>query len=683
MIVEATREGALAREEAPAGFLGDRSPLELPFVSSSITEYAIKEFAVPGGDGSEFASALTLNPSVRDSISMFSEMYIRGFRFTGYDIGINGLGSMFGPLYIPTYAFETIDILSGPSIAYMGTTFVFAGTGGHINYRTKVARPEPQMDVNLHFFGRSGFTEQIDFGRRFGASNEWGIRATVEHTSGETAIKGSENKRLNIMVNLDRKTDTMRTNLAIGHFRYGNTGNYGGRGFFLDDAVTRLPSAPKTSDGFGPDWNETDQEMTLVTLNHEQTVREWFVPFVDFGYSIEESKPSILTSRLYLMNNAGDYRGRVRDEKLKRETMTVQGGVRGTIDLGSMENSYLAAVGYTYHERGESGTWPWTDFTPYGNIFSGARPDYNVPANKSNDLRKGYSRASTGFTLMDTMSFFNRKLSLFAGVHWHDNVVKNYNRSGQVTQEVKSDNLNPTFGIVYSPLGYLSFFASHTESFSAGTRASGNYVNVGEVLKPAKTKQNEIGVKYQWEQLVLTLSAFDITQGANRSVDVGNGDRLLKTDGERRNKGLEFSFSGNMLEERLNLIGGFMYLDARQEKTDLGLYDGMRTNGVANFSATLGATYRITDSISAMGRIYHMGSASLMDERFKTKAYTTLDLGLSYTHEIKDVPVTVSLRCFNVFDKAYWKPYQHPDTGSNAVILGNPRTFQLSLGARF
>ncbi|MDR3153622.1 MAG: TonB-dependent receptor [Deltaproteobacteria bacterium] len=681
MIVESTKEGALTRDTAPAGFLGDRSPMELPFVSSSITEYAIREFSAPGGDTSETASVLTLNPSIRDSVSMFSEMYIRGFRFTGYDIGINGLGGMFGPLYVPSYAFESIDVLEGPSIAYMGTTTVYAGTGGHVNYRTKVARPEPQFDLTLSFFGRSGLTEQVDFGRRFGANKEWGIRATVERTSGETAIRNAKNDRLNIMVNIDRKTADMRTNLAIGHFRYGNTGNYGGRNFFLNDAVTRLPAAPKTSDAFGPDWNETNQRLTLVTLNHEQRIRDWLVPFLDFGYSREESDPRILTSRITLMNNAGDYFARVRDERLKRETMTVQGGVRGTVRFGSAENSYLAAYGYTYHERGESGTWPYTDFAPYGNIFTGARPDYSIPANVSTYLRKTYSRASTGFTLMDTLSLFNKKLSLFGGFHWHDNIVKNYNASGAVTQEVKSSNISPTFGIVWRPLENLTFYASHTESFSAGTRVSANYVNVGEVLAPAKTKQNEIGAKYQWEQLLFTLALFDIRQSATRSHDVPGG-RRLQADGELRNRGAELAVSGSLFD-RLDVIGGVMYIDARQEKTERGLYDGLRTNGVANWSGTLAATYRITDGLKAMGRLYYMGSASLMNERFRTPAFATLDLGLSYTHEIRDVPVTLAVKCFNVLDNAYWKPYQHPDTGTNAIVLGNPRTFQVSLGVKF
>ncbi|MDR1042050.1 MAG: hypothetical protein LBR80_18150 [Deltaproteobacteria bacterium] len=420
LIVESAREGALTRESAPAGILGDRSPLELPFVSSSITEYAIREFAVPGGDSTEFASVLSLNPSIRDGVSIFTEMYIRGFRITGYDIGVNGLASMFGPLYVPSFAFESIDVLSGPSIAYMGTTSAFAGTGGHVNYSTKVARPEPQTDVYVHYFGRSGFTEQIDFGRRFGEGNEWGLRATAENTSGETQIIDSENRRLNIMVNLDRKTDMMRTNVAIGHFRYADTGNYGGRNFFIDERyedVTVLPEVPRTNDGFGPDWNETRQDLTLVTANHEQTITKWLIPFMDFGYSVEKSLPRITTTRLELRSNDGDYSGRTRDEKLKRETMTVQGGVRGTFDLGVMENSYLVAAGYTRHERDESGTAPYTQYYPLGNIYSGVRPDYSAPDNVSNDMRKGYTTGSTGFTLMDTMSFWKevigiRRLSL-------------------------------------------------------------------------------------------------------------------------------------------------------------------------------------------------------------------------------------------------------------------------------
>jgi iron complex outermembrane receptor protein len=246
---------------------------------------------------------------------------------------------------------------------------------------------------------------------------------------------------------------------------------------------------------------------------------------------------------------------------------------------------------------------------------------------------------------------------------------------------VKSRSISPTYGVVYRPFENFAIFAGHTESFAAGTRVPTYYVNGGEVLSPAKTKQNEIGIKYMWEQLLFTLSAFDISQTSTRAVDEGGNERL-RTDGELRNKGVEFSLSGNV-DERLNLIGGFMYIDARQEKTEYGILDGLKTNGVANLSATLAATYKINDKLTAMARLYHLGSASMVNERFKTKKYTTVDLGLSYMHEINDVPVTLTVKCFNVLDQAYWKPNQHPVTNYNTIILGNPRTFQISLGMRF
>lgn len=82
-------------------------------------------------------------------------------------------------------------------------------------------------------------------------------------------------------------------------------------------------------------------------------------------------------------------------------------------------------------------------------------------------------------------------------MHKHNASVDSYNKiTGRVTQTVGSDALCPTYGFVYQPDEHTSLYASHSENFDKGTIVASKYANAGEVLNPAKTKQNEIGFKY-------------------------------------------------------------------------------------------------------------------------------------------------------------------------------------------
>lgn len=85
-------------------------------------------------------------------------------------------------------------------------------------------------------------------------------------------------------------------------------------------------------------------------------------------------------------------------------------------------------------------------------------------------------------------------------------------------------------------------YASHSENFDKGSVVSGTYENSGEILDPAKTKQNEFGVKYENAGFVTSLGVFDITQSNNIVVhrDGYSKDFFLQ-DGEAKYKGIELS----------------------------------------------------------------------------------------------------------------------------------------------
>lgn len=208
------------------------------------------------------------------------------------------------------------------------------------------------------------------------------------------------------------------------------------------------------------------------------------------------------------------------------------------------------------------------------------------------------------------------------------------------------------------------------------TVVSNKYKNVGEILPAAKTKQNEIGVKYLNRDLLTSLSLFDIKKAGNIDVTEG-GDLYQRQDGEDEYEGIEVAFNGK-LAPKWNLMGGLMYLDAKHHKTTKTILENQRISGASRWNGVLTLEYEADDRYSFFGRVLHNGSAIIWNSettnQLDVPPYTTLDLGVKYKTTWNKIPVQFNLTCYNVLGKDYWIPKSGVDT----VILGNPRTLALS-----
>lgn len=120
------------------------------------------------------------------------------------------------------------------------------------------------------------------------------------------------------------------------------------------------------------------------------------------------------------------------------------------------------------------------------------------------------------------------------------------------------------------------------------------------------------------------------------------------------------------------MIGGFMYLDAKRNKTLGGTNDGKRPNGIPKWLFNAGFEYKANDNFSVLTRANYVGSSMIEDEKFKVPGYFRFDLGARYKAEWNGMPVTLQAMCYNVTDKKYWQPQ------GNNLYVGSPRTFMIS-----
>lgn len=672
--------GGYISQGARLGFLGETNILKTPFTQFSFTEKAIQDY----GDPSQPINSVAANiPSVKTSgCTMYNDFSIRGQNLNGYQMYLNEIPDMFKQANTPINFAERIEVTSGPNKGITGTA-ANESAGGVVNIVSKRANGD-YAKVTTLFSGHSSFGQLIDVSRRFGKNNEWGLRINAQNLNGETAIEDERLTNRDITLNIDHKTRNSYTNLFMGYF-YSKQKNgqrwfgFSGSDFQTASAVLRAPDTAKNLSFHGQEFEYDDW---AITLNHEQKFAKNWKMFLNAGYNRYDlfNNVNSKSSKYFVINKNGDFRALNWVQNFPITSYYGQIGVQGVEHTGPVKHTLVAAIDKswynTYRNLNTTDQANQQFFTPNGNLYTGVPfgPYTNYNADKVCWGTLGSTSRKWSWSLNDNIEY--KKLNILLGYFYNHSRTNTYNKTGGITQSVHSQAGSPTYGIVYSPTDKLSFYASHSESFNMETVVSNKYKNVGEILPAAKTKQNEIGVKYLNRDLLTSLSLFDIKKAGNIDVTEG-GDLYQRQDGEDEYEGIEVAFNGK-LAPKWNLMGGLMYLDAKHHKTTKTILENQRISGASRWNGVLTLEYEADDRYSFFGRVLHNGSAIIWNSettnQLDVPPYTTLDLGVKYKTTWNKIPVQFNLTCYNVLGKDYWIPKSGVDT----VILGNPRTLALS-----
>lgn len=672
--------GGYISQGARLGFLGETSILRTPFTQFSFTEKAIQDY----GDPSQPINSVAVNmPSVKTSgCTMYNDFSIRGQNLNGYQMYLNGIPDMFKQANTPINFAERLEVASGPNKGITGTA-ANESAGGLVNIVSKRANGN-YAKVTTIFSGHSSFGQLIDMSRRFGKNNEWGLRINAQNVNGETAIEDERLTNRDITLNFDHKTANSYTNLFMGYF-YSKQKNgqrwFGFRGpdFKTASAVLRAPDAAKNLSFHGQVFEYDDW---AITLNHEQKFAKNWKVFLNAGYNRYDlfNNVNSKSSKYFVINKNGDFQATNWVQNFPITSYYGQIGVQGVEHTGSVKHTLVAAIDKswynTYRNLDSTDQANQLFSTPNGNLYSGVPfgPYTNYHADKVRWGSLGSTSRKWSWSLNDNIEY--KKLNILLGYFYNHSRTNTYNKTGAITKAAHSQAGSPTYGIVYSPTDQLSFYASHSESFNMETVVSNKYKNVGEILPAAKTKQNEIGVKYLNRDLLTSLSLFDIKKAGN--IEVTEGANLYQRQaGEDEYKDVEVAFNGK-LAPKWNLMGGMMYLDAKHHKTTKPILENQRISGASRWNGILALEYEADDRYTLFGRILYNGAAIIWDaditNQLDVSPYTTLDVGVKYKTTWNKIPVQFNLTCYNVLGKDYWIPKSGVDT----VILGNPRTLTLS-----
>ena len=670
VVVEGSRDvlpGGMAKEVTPVGIVGTQNIMSAPMTVTNLSNKTLTTFASPN---TGLSDALSLDPSVRaDRGGTYTDISIRGIYQSGHSYYVNGIPGLLCQENIPYYWADSVSVISGPNLGVNATAFSDAAAGV-VNITSKAATSEGNSDLKITYRGGSSMQEAIDVGRRFGEKDQYGVRITASNISGDTAIDGENLSQQAFSINLDQKSDKSKSNLLIA---YDHTEHKGGPGAFsFNSAVTSLPSAPDSSKVYKPDWSYNEYDNWIAALNHEQKLGEHISAYLNAGYHREDWY-GYIDGNPTILNNNGDFKLSMTNYPLALTKKYMGVGIKGDFKIGEVKNEYLIGADKTWYNYALSknmnfgneikdgkhtGNWIGT-----GNIYqhnwwpSVDRPSYDAAHSQDAQM--------TGWHLVDTLKALDDKLLVTLGLHGHKAAKTPV---GAAKQE--SDAICPTFAASYKVSDAVTVYADHTESFGMGNMVSNSssrqYQNAGEILDPAKTKQNEIGVKVKTGNFLNTFSAFQITQANTVDREEQPGKWYKRLDGEQKNKGFEWAFTGK-LADKWDLIGGAMYLDSKDNK-------GNAVNGAAKWSGTVGGIYHPTDELSFIGRMTYLGSSTINDGALDVPSYAKFDLGASYKTKLNNTPVTFDLMCYNLTGKDYWSAR----SGSSSLNLGAPRTLVLS-----
>lgn len=662
------------------GIYGNTDYMEVPANINSYTDKTIKQSYIPGRT---LENTVSNNPSIMmggASTNNNVELQIRGIRFNTHDQLMDGIPGMMAMGIIPLNWVERIDTVAGPNVVVSGTG-INQSVSGFINYVPKIAKDKPNLDISETYSSHRLFTHAIDWGKRFGDENRWGVRINAEEYNGHTSFDNEKLKGKDFYIHVDQKTSSSKTSFVYGFDSVENHGmpevlnvstNWG-------KTVTGLPSAKNVVENFMPSWSDLSHQRHVYTISHDQKLNDHVSFYLRGGYE-KLTWPGYWDAKPVLLNDKGDYNfgkygfGVDQDSRWSRRALT--GGFLFDFNTGSV--NHKVNFGYEYL----SNAWYYLNYShatqrskPEGNIYTGQWALNNgAPKNLGGIWYLSSRVIDRSYVVSDTISALDDRLKFIIGARRQTIETKGFSSSGAMTKHYNRTKTSPMYSVLYKTSPISSIYASYSEGLSTTAPISGTE-NEHDVFAPVETKQYEFGAKWDFKNWGTTLSYFHIKQPG---VVVKNSDNYSVLDGENRNQGIEWNISGKVLP-RLTLTGGIMYLDAKYKNTVTGVNDGKRVHGTPRFNATMALDWDTpVEGLEVNLRARYFGhSYADTANQVKVPSWTRFDLGASYDTNVYSLPVTFAFNAYNLFDKKYWSTAT--SSYADGMIMLNPgRTYILS-----
>ena len=659
--------GQVARG-ARLGMMGNKDVMDTPF---SVTSYTAKTLA--DLQTVTVADALERDPSVRSTGQtggIVDSFFIRGFAIGEGNLGELAYDGVYGvaPNYrVFTEYAERVEVLKGPGALMYGIS-PNSGVGGVINIVPKRPLAEDLTRFTGSYASDSQVGGHLDISRRFGDENQFGIRFNGSLQGGDTAVDDQE-RDLNIgAIALDYQGERLRLNLDF--ISQKESFEAASRPFTIAPGV-EIPSAPNGRTNLPQDWGWSDTKEQSALLGGEYDLNDNLTVFAHAGGGRSDVK-RMSDQVPRILNDAGDTSNIPGYYKFNVDRSTADVGMRALFATGPVTHT-TTIMATRYQDELSRGINNSTEIR--SNIYH----PVDVPKQYINSpkvLRVSESELS-GIALTDTLGILDDRIQLTLGVRRQDIESRNYNASGAVSSRYDDNATTPLAGVVVKPWEDVSLYYNYVEGLSKGDIAPGTAANSGETFAPYKSKQHEIGVKYEHGTFMTTLALFQIEKP---SGEIGAGN-VFSVQAEQRNRGVELSMFGEVAPGT-RLMGGVTLLDGELTDSATAANRGNKPVGVPDVQANLWAEWDtpwVEGFTLTGGAIYTDSQYVNQANTQELPSWTRIDAGARYATKIEGRPTTFRATVQNVFDREYWSGV----ASYGAFSPGYPRTLQLSATVDF
>ncbi|QZD73738.1 TonB-dependent siderophore receptor [Pseudomonas sp. 3-2] len=659
--------GQVARG-ARLGMMGNKDVMDTPF---SVTSYTAKTLA--DLQTVTVADALERDPSVRSTGQtggIVDSFFIRGFAIGEGNLGELAYDGVYGvaPNYrVFTEYAERVEVLKGPGALMYGIS-PNSGVGGVINIVPKRPLAEDLTRFTGSYASDSQVGGHLDISRRFGDENQFGVRFNGGLQGGDTAVDDQE-RDLNIgAIALDYQGERLRLNLDF--ISQKESFEAASRPFTIAPGV-EIPSAPNGRTNLPQDWGWSDTKEQSALLGGEYDLNDNLTVFAHAGGGRSDVK-RMSDQVPRILNDAGDTSNIPGYYKFNVDRSTADVGMRALFATGPITHT-TTIMATRYQDELSRGINNGTEIR--SNIYH----PVDVPKQYINSpkvLRVSESELS-GIALTDTLGFLDDRIQLTLGVRRQDIESRNYNASGAVSSRYDDNATTPLAGVVVKPWEDVSLYYNYVEGLSKGDIAPGTAANSGETFAPYKSRQHEIGVKYEHGTFMTTLALFQIEKP---SGEIGAGN-VFSVQAEQRNRGVELSMFGEVAPGT-RLMGGVTLLDGELTDSATAANRGNKPVGVPDVQANLWAEWDtpwVEGFTLTGGAIYTDSQYVNQANTQELPSWTRIDAGARYATKIEGRPTTFRATVQNVFDREYWSGV----ASYGAFSPGYPRTLQLSATVDF
>lgn len=666
-------QGGQVARSGRAGILGNQDFMDTPFSSSNYTSKLIED-----QQAKSVGDVLKNDPTVRQAVGYgnFQELYmIRGFPVYSDDMTLNGVYGILPRQYVAAEMLERVEVFRGANSFVNGAAPGGSAIGGSINLVPKRAGSEPLTRVTLGTQSGGQAYGAMDVARRFGDNQENGVRVNVVARNGDDAVDDQETQLGVLSLGFDHQGENFRMSADLGY-----------QDHHIDaprPSVTpgsAIPSLPSSDANYAQDWTYTDEKQLFGVVRGEYDFSSQTTGWIAGG--MRRGKEHNL-----LANPTADADGNLTAylfENVREDTvMSGDTGVRHEFSTGSVGHTVVVS-GSVYQSRSKN-AYVMSSSTDVGSLydydsldqFAGLYYGGSLSDPKETE-RVTYSSAA----LADTLSLFDDQVKVMLGARLQRVETKSFDYStGEKTGDYSKTALTPSVGAVYQPTLDISLYANYSEALLPGETAPADSSNpTGEVLKPNRSEQYEVGAKYDNGSYGAVVSLFQISKPSY----MYDSNNYYTDNGEQRNRGIELSAFGEPIES-VKVLGGVTLIDAEIVKNADATTEGKQAIGVPKVQANVNIEWAtpFVEGLTLEGRTLYTGSQyASADNSLELPSWTRFDLGARYGMKLGDNALTLRARVDNVTDKSYWASAGgYP--GSNYLVQGAPRTFVLSASYDF